>query len=337
MMVRTMDTITGPVTAAVLGSAVLHASWNALAKAIPHRLLASALIGSVFAVVGGVWCLFAPVPAPASWPYLAASAVLQTGYLLLLTAAYAHGEFGRVYPIARGTAPLLVTVFALLVPGERVHGAQLAGIALVVAALTGLVLLRGRPVRGDGLGLAAATGVVIAAYSLIDGIGVRHSGSVAGYAAWLTFVHGPLMVAACVALAGPRQLVGWISGDGNPAPRPPAVRGSRNSPLAVRGSGNGQPADRPFGAGRPAASTIRRRPAIMVAAGLAGGLLSLAAYATVLWAQSRAGLSLVSALRETSVLFAGAIGALAFGERFSGRQTAATLATVAGIVLIQLG
>jgi len=237
--------------------------------------------------------------------------VLQTGYLLLLTAAYAHGEFGRVYPIARGTAPVLVTVFALLVLGERVRGTQLAGIALVVAALAGLVLIRGRPGRGDGLGLAAATGVVIAAYSLVDGIGVRHSGSVAGYAAWLTFVHGPLMVAACVALAGPRHLLGWISGDGGTGPRAPA------GPAAV--------------------SITRRRPAIMVTAGLAGGLLSLAAYAIVLWAQSRAGLSLVSALRETSVLFAGVVGTLAFGERFSGRQVAATVAAVAGIVLIQLG
>ena len=66
-------------------------------------------------------------------------------------------------------------------------------------------------------------------------------------------------------------------------------------------------------------------------------LAFMAAYAIVLWAQSRAGLSLVSALRETSVLFAGVVGTLAFGERFSGRQVAATVAAVAGIVLIQLG
>jgi drug/metabolite transporter (DMT)-like permease len=348
MMVRTMDTVTGPVTVAVLGSAVLHASWNALAKAIPHRLLASALIGSVFAVGGGAWCLFAPVPAAASWPYLAASAVLQTGYLLLLTAAYAHGEFGRVYPIARGTAPLLVTVFALVVLGERLHAAQLAGIALVVAALAGLVLLRGLPGRGDGLGLAAATGVVIASYTLVDGIGVRHSGTAAGYAAWLMFANGPLMVAACLALAGPRQLAGWIIADLNPARSAhagstPATGDGNPAPGPLTGTsaatGDGNPGRGLVTGTSPATGdrSPRRRRGRLVAAGLAGGALSVAAYAIVLWAQSRSSLALVSALRETSVLFAGAIGALFFGERFSARQTAASLAAVAGILLIQLG
>jgi uncharacterized membrane protein len=87
---------------------------------------------------------------------------------------------------------------------------------------------------------------------------------------------------------------------------------------------------------RAAAMRLRDRPAMRVASGIGCGVLSLAAYAIVVWAQSRASLSLVSALRETSVLFAGAIGALFFAERFSARQSMAAIAVVGGIALIQL-
>ena len=338
------------VAGAVLGSALLHAAWNALAKAIPHRLLASALMGTAYLVGGGLWCVLAPVPDRASWPFLATSAILQTGYLLLLTAAYSHGEFRRVYPVARGTAPLLVTVVALTVLHERLHAGQLAGVALVVAALAGLVIVpRGRIAVAagggrarSGLGLAAATGVVIAAYSLVDGLGVRQSGSAAGYAAWLMFVQGPLLVGTCMAVAGPRRMAGWLRGDAVvtvPPVRPPSAAASD-----VRSPRAGGVVDQAPGttvAAAPASRAGRRmgggRPGVMIAAGLVGGVLSLAAYAIVLWAQSRASLSLVSALRETSVLFAGLIGAVLFAEGFSVRQTVAAIGVVAGIALIQLG
>lgn len=313
------------VGAAVLGSAVLHASWNAVAKAIPDRLLASGLIGVSFAAVGVVWCLLAPLPDAAAWPYLVGSAVLQTGYLLLLTAAYSHGEFRRIYPVARGTAPVLVTVFSLAVLGERLAAGQLAGIAVVVVSLAWLATVRPRAgLPGDtatpgdgrrdrrGLWLALATGVLIAAYSLTDGIGVRQSGSAAGYAAWSLVVHGPLLIATCLVLAGPRRLLAWFH-DGPATVGDPGTTGIPGPGLAHR-----------------------TRPGVLVTAGLIGGLLSLAAYAIVLWAQSRASLSLVSALRETSVLFAGIIGALLFAEGFSIRQTVAVVGVVGGIALIQL-
>lgn len=295
------------VAAAVLGSAVIHASWNAVAKAIPDRLVASTLLGAGFALLGGLWVTVAPAPLAASWPYLGGSALLQTGYLLLLTAAYANGEFRQIYPLARGTAPLLVSLFAIGVLGERLTSWQLVGIALVVAALGVLVAIpRGPGGRGPcgrgplsagsashrrGVLLAIATGVVIAGYTVVDGIGVRQSGTAAGYAAWQMVVHGPILIATCVALAGPRRLT-----------RALRVGGAR-----------------------------------LVALGVAGGAASMIAYAIVLWAQDRASLALVSALRETSVLFAGVIGTLVFKERFSGRQMLAAGAVVVGIVLMQLG
>jgi drug/metabolite transporter (DMT)-like permease len=273
------------VFAVVLASAVLHASWNALAKAIPDRLVAAALIGLGY-LVGGVAGLVAfGLPAARSLPYAVGSALLQVCYLLLLTAAYRHGEFARVYPLARGLSPLLVTVVTVTVLGAHLSPGELAGIALIVGALGALVLVGGRPRRGDGLGLAAATGVVIALYTLVDGFGVRGSGDALGYASLLFALQGPVLPVVCRLLSGPGFTARLV----------------RHAPL-----------------------------------GLLGGLLSLLSYGAVVWAQSLGSLALVSALRETSVLFAGAIGALFFAERFSRLRMAVTAVAVGGIVLLQL-
>lgn len=274
------------VVAVVLTAALLHASWNGLAKAVPGRLVFSTLSGLTFLVGGGIGAALLPAPARASWPFLVTSAILQVGYMVVLTAAYRHGEFNRVYPLARGTAPVLVTVVALTVLGERLSLAQAAGVAAVCGALGALVLLGGRPRRGDGLGLAVLTGVLISGYTLVDGVGVRLSGAALGYAAWLFTVQGLLAPVVCRVLAGPALL--------------PAL-------------------------------------ARYAVPGVTGGVLSLVVYAAVVWAQSVGNLALVSALRETSVLFAGVIGALFFGERFSPARLAVTALAVGGIVLTQLG
>lgn len=273
------------VFAVVLVSAVLHASWNALAKAIPDRLVASALIGLGYLVGGVVGLVAFGLPAARSLPYAVGSALLQTGYLLLLTGAYRHGEFARVYPLARGMSPLLVTVVTVTVLGAQLSPGELVGIALIVGALGALVFVGGRPRRGDGLGLAAATGVVIASYTLVDGVGVRASGAALGYASLLFALQGPVLPVVCRLLAGPGFTTRLV----------------RHAPV-----------------------------------GLLGGLLSLLSYGAVVWAQSLGSLALVSALRETSVLFAGAIGAMFFAERFSRLRMAVTAVAVGGIVLLQL-
>ncbi len=270
----------------VLLSAVVHATWNAIAKAIPDRLVASALIGLACLVCGAAGAMVLPVPARAAWPYLITSAVLQAVYLLLLTAAYARSEFGRVYPLARGISPALVAVITVTVLHESLHPAQLVGVAVLAGALCSLVLLYGMPHRGDGLWPAIATGVVIAAYTLVDGVGVRRSGDPFAYAAWLFLLQGPMLLLACRLLAG-----------------------------------SGLP-------GR-----MRRHARL----GLAGGLLSVAAYGAVLWAQSRSNIALVAALRETSVLFAAIIGSIWFGERFGRVKVVAAVGVVAGLVLLNLG
>jgi hypothetical protein len=140
-------------------------------------------------------CLVAaPFVAPnaPAWPFLAASGALHVVYGLLLMRSYGVGDFNQVYPIARGISPLLVTVAAAVVAGEALHGVELEGVLLVSA---GLMLLAGRPRREEGAAvtLAAATGVVIASYSVVDGLGVRHSGTPVGYTIWLFAIEAALM------------------------------------------------------------------------------------------------------------------------------------------------
>src|SRR5271170_6437242 len=102
----------------VLFGALLHASWNVLAKSGGDPLIDTTLIligGAVLAVLA---LPLLPLPAPASWPFVATSAVLQTGYFALVGAAYRSGDMSLAYPLMRGSAPLLVALFSRVILGE---------------------------------------------------------------------------------------------------------------------------------------------------------------------------------------------------------------------------
>jgi drug/metabolite transporter (DMT)-like permease len=271
------------VTVAVLVAAVLHASWNALLKGVDDRLATVVLLDLTGLVVAGLAVPLVPAPAPPSRGLLALSVGLHLGYELLLVAAYRAGDLSQVYPVARGTAPLLVAAYAGLVLGERLAPVQLAGLGGICAGL--LVLARagrGAPWRA-AVGPALATGVVIAAYTVADGLGVRRAGTVTGYVAWLFLLHG--------------------------LPIPLYALATRGQELAPR---------------------LRRH----LPAGVAAGLLAVAAYGLVLWAQRRGALAMVAALRETSVLVAALLGTLVFGERFGRRRVLAAALLAAGIVVL---
>ena len=193
------------VTAAVLAAAVLHAGWNALLKGAGDRLATVVLLDLTGLVLSALALPLVPAPAPASRGLLGLSVVLHLGYELLLLASYRVGDLSQVYPLARGTAPLLVAGYAGLVLGERLAPVQLLGLAGVCAGLlvlleVGRVPLGPAPLgRAATLGPALATGVFIAAYTVADGLGVRRSGTVLGYVAWLFLLHGlpiPLFVLA---------------------------------------------------------------------------------------------------------------------------------------------
>lgn len=186
-VVANHSSVPADVLAAVLFAALLHAVWNAFAHAITDRLVGFALMGTATTVCGALLVLLAPAPAAAAWPYIAVSAAVHVAYNVLLMRSYELGDFGQVYPLARGTSPWLVAISAAVFAHETLTATHLAGVVVVSAGLASLVLAGGRPTRGElpAIGAALLTGVTIAAYTTIDGIGVRNAGTAIGYAGWM--------------------------------------------------------------------------------------------------------------------------------------------------------
>ena len=177
-------TLSLTVTFAVLAAAVTHATWNAIAHGIKDQTLAFALIGVGGIVLGIPLVIVAAMPRAACWPYLLGSVAIHVFYNLLLMQCYRLGEFGQVYPLARGTSPLVVTILAAVFVHEHLALPQVGGIVVVSAGLATLVLAGRRPGRAAFLA-AVGTGLTIASYTTVDGVGVRLSASPVGYIGWL--------------------------------------------------------------------------------------------------------------------------------------------------------
>ena len=177
-------TLSLTVTFAVIAAAVTHAVWNAIAHGIKDQTLAFALIGVGGIAIGIPLVIVAAMPRSGCWPYLLGSVVIHIFYNLLLMRCYRLGEFSQVYPLARGTSPLVVTILAAIFIHEHLVLAQIAGVLVVSAGLATLVLAGRRPGRAAFLA-AVGTGLTIAAYTTVDGVGVRLSGSPVGYIGWL--------------------------------------------------------------------------------------------------------------------------------------------------------
>jgi drug/metabolite transporter (DMT)-like permease len=182
------------VTLAVLAAAVTHATWNAIAHGIKDQTLAFALIGVGGIIVAIPLVIVAAMPRAAAWPYLLGSIAIHVFYNLLLMQCYRLGEFSQVYPLARGVSPLVVTVLAAAFVHEHLAPVQIGGVAVVSAGLAFLVFGGRRPGRGAFLA-AVGTGLTIAAYTTVDGVGVRASASPVGYIGWLI-----LLQSLCVPL-----------------------------------------------------------------------------------------------------------------------------------------
>lgn len=275
------------VVLAVLFAAVLHASWNAITHALSDLLVGFVLIGAGYTICAGIVVLAAPMPARASWPFIAASAALHVAYNLLLMRCYQLGDFSQVYPLSRGSSPWLVAVAAAAFAGEALSLVRLLGVVVISVGLACLVFAGGMPSRAQLPAITAAllTGVTIAAYTTVDGLGVRQAQTAAGYTGWLFLLQGPVLPLAALAIRGRRL---WA----------------------------------------------QARPHLT--GGLTGGALSLAAYALVLWAQTRGALAPIAALRETSVIIGAAIGALIFHERFGRWRIIAAVLVTGGVILISL-
>lgn len=192
------------VPVAVLTAALLHAIWNALSHAASDKAARTVMINLVYTVCGGLIACFTPVPDSGAWPYLLASALLQAVYQVLLLQAYRLGDFGQMYPIARGTSPWLVALISTLVLGQALPAGQALGVLVISAGLAGLALADGLPGRAQLPALSAAlgTGVMIACYTVVDGTGVRESGTVLGYIGWMFLLQGPVLPLLALARGG---------------------------------------------------------------------------------------------------------------------------------------
>jgi drug/metabolite transporter (DMT)-like permease len=273
------------VVVAVLFSAGLHAAWNALVKTTDDAFLRFALIDATGLVFSLGAVAFVPVPF-GCWKYLGASAVIHVGYKAFLMWSYRSGDLSLVYPIARGSAPLLVAIGGVVFVNEPLGALGILGVVLVSLGVASIALRRGSgTTHRAALGAALLTGATIAAYTIADGLGVRCAPTAFGYAVWLFLLDG---------LAFPL----WA--------------------LATRRSSLPSWSDR------------------QVLIGALAGLLAFSAYGITLWAQTKAPLAFVAALRETSVLIAAAIGVVLLRERAGKTRIISAAIVVAGVVLLRL-
>jgi drug/metabolite transporter (DMT)-like permease len=164
----------------VLVAAVLHAVWNAVAHGMKDQLVGFALLNLAAAGCCAVLVCLTPLPNAASWPYLATTTVIHVAYQLLLLRSYSLGDFAQMYPIARGTSPLLVAIWSITVLAQPISAGELVGVLVISTGLMTLALSNGVPGRQQFPALVAAigTGVMIAGYTVVDGLGVRHSNTV---------------------------------------------------------------------------------------------------------------------------------------------------------------
>ena len=171
----------------VLFSAVMHAGWNVYVKQSSDHLVTMATLHLVMGVIGISAVPFLPIPNVESWPYIFASVILHLGYQLFLVKAYTYGDLGQVYPIARGTSPLLLGFVSVFWIGEEISFQMIVAIGLITLGIFSL-MFRGKVFESHSLRpvlYALATGSFIAAYTLADGLGVRLSGNAASYIVWL--------------------------------------------------------------------------------------------------------------------------------------------------------
>jgi drug/metabolite transporter (DMT)-like permease len=265
-----------------LFAAILHASWNAFLRTGADRLWTVTVMSFSSTALAIPLAIFNGFPATSAWPYVALSAGLQVGYSVFLVAAYRYGELGQVYPIVRGSVPLLVTLGGFLFAGQQITIPETVGVALIGGGIMGLSLGRGRAATMSIL-YALATGAIIAAYATVDAIGVRAAGNVGAYTAWVLLAYGALLPATFVACRG-RLIVD---------PRAPETRKA-----------------------------------------LGGGLFALLAYGVVVAAFALGPAGPITAIRETSVVFAAFIGRLFLGETLTPRRVGACAVVALGAICL---
>ncbi|MEH6525429.1 MAG: DMT family transporter [Sneathiella sp.] len=190
---------------AILGAAILHAIWNALVKVSADRLSLMAIFNAGTFLIALAFVPFVDIPPAVAWPHILASTFIHTGYFLFLILSYRYGDLSHVYPLSRGTAPLIVALLAFIFIGEALSGQALLAVFLISMGIMSMVLIKGAEgVRQPkAIAAALATAGFIACYTMIDGTGARLSTSASSYILWLNIFNGlPIIVIALIARRG---------------------------------------------------------------------------------------------------------------------------------------
>ena len=175
----------------VLFAAFLHAVWNAVVKGAADRTISFGLITFGHTLPALFIAPFVPLPDPSIWPYIALSTVIHWGYYYFLNMSYRLGDLSLVYPVARGIAPFLVAVPALIWLDETLPAEAWAGLFYISAGILIIGLGRTGITRSlPALGMASLTGGAIALYTLVDGMGVRLADQALTYITWLFIAEG---------------------------------------------------------------------------------------------------------------------------------------------------
>ncbi|MFD1746338.1 EamA family transporter [Rhizobium helianthi] len=270
------------VIALALTAAVMHASWNAFLRSGADRLWSITVMGVTGIVAALPLMLYYPLPSLTGFGFILTSALLQVAYSVFLVFAYRLGDLGQVYPIVRGSVPLLVSFGGFLITGQVLTGGQLIGVALVAIGIMSLSIGQHRAPLSSIL-WALLTGVIIATYATVDSNGVRHFADPKAYAAWVLFTYGVALILAYTIMRGPFRMN-------------LADRECKKALLA--------------------------------------GVFVLIAYGVVIIAYSMGPAGPITAIRETSVVFAMIIGRLFLGETLTPKRIIACVIVAVGAIAI---
>jgi len=271
---------------AVLFAALLHASWNAIIRTSGNRFQGMLILTTAQGTMGLFMAPFFPLPSGEVWIWLIASGVLHTGYKMFLAAAYKHGDLSRVYPIARGVAPMIVVLAGMFFLSDDLNIKEYIGVALIGGGI--ILMAHGIFRNGEArvlIPFALGSALCTAGYSIVDGLGARVAGDASQFIAWILLFDMLFFTSSTLVTVGPRH-----------------YRASAKTWII----------------------------------GSFAGALSLATYWIVVWAMTIAPIALVTALRETSVLFAVMIGVLLMKEKADLGKIIAALVVVTGVVVIRI-
>ncbi len=278
-----------------LCSALAHAVFGAINKGSSDVFLTRGAINISYALMMAPFALFVlPLPDGRVWFWLGVSYLIHIIYEYLQASAFERGAFTLVYPISRGTGPLVALVLAAVIFGEHFTASQWAGGVMLSLAIMGLAVVNIRkskaahgPALGGAVRLAFGTGVMLAAYTAVDAYGIRQAANPFTFLVWF-FVLGGFGF-PFIAYARWRSL----------AVKPPL------KPLAIRG--------------------------------MIGAAVALFSFSAVMLATRIDSVGQTAALRETSIIFATAIGVLIFREKIDAPRLLLIGIIAAGAVLVEVG